>query len=240
MLTKQRVCVVTEGAHGIGAVMSRLLAEEGYIVIAHYNQNHEESLSFGKTFNIPTFSWDHADENQCRYNLDSIKNKYGPIDILVHNSNLESDAPCHKMDAMVWETVIRTNLTSCFYLTQPLLPSMKERKFGRLIFISSISAEKGQQNQANYCASKAGIIGFMKCLALEGASKGITSNAISPGYIEVEDKNSVNPNPLLSMIPLNRAGTPQDIARCVLFLASDFSSYITGETLHVNGGQYMA
>lgn len=242
-MTKKRICLVTGGTRGIGATISRTLLEQGYTVIANYHKDHQTAHSFNQKTNIPVIAWNVADFQLCKYNIDMIVNQYGPIDILVHNAGIISDAFCHKMSVEAWNTVIQTNLMSCFYLTNPLLASMRERKFGRLIFISSVNAEKGQIGQSNYCASKAGMIGFMKAMALEGAQKGITANAIAPGYIDTDMTQSINSASLqniLPSIPLSKFGSSEDVARCVLFLCSDYASYITGETMHVNGGQYMA
>lgn len=242
-MVRKRVCVVTGGTRGIGAAISTLLADEGNTVIANYHSNHDCAQTFNQQTGIPTLAWDVGDKQLCRYNLALISSRYGPVDILVHNAGIISDSFCHKMGVDAWDMVLRTNLLSCFYLTNPILADMRERKFGRLIFISSVNAEKGQLGQANYCASKAGMIGFMKSLALEGAAKGITANAVAPGYIETDMTQSLAHTTLqniLPSIPLHKMGTPGDVARCVSFLASEQAGYITGETLHVNGGQYMA
>lgn len=242
-MTKKKVCLVTGGTRGIGAAISKALLADGHTVIANYHKEHQIAHAFNQETGIPTVSWDVGDSQLCQYNLSLLQNQYGPIDILVHNAGIITDAVCHKMSVEAWDAVVRTNLCSCFYLTQPLLASMRERKFGRLIYISSVNAEKGQAGQANYCASKAGILGFMKSIALEGAQRGITANTISPGYIDTDLVRSIDSTSLQSIIPsipVNKLGTPEDVARCVSFLSSEQAGYITGETIHVNGGQYMA
>jgi acetoacetyl-CoA reductase len=236
MGTKNHVCLVTEGLQGVGAAVCRALLDAGHTVLAHCSKkqsDEEEEIP-----NLPSMFWDVSDADQCRYNLDIISNRYGPVDILIHNINLFSDAPCHKMDVKDWERIICSNLCSCFYLANPILPSMREKHFGRFVFISSVRAERGQLNQANYCASKAGVLGFMKTLALEGASRGITANAVAPGCIDEKPTRESN-SAVLATIPMNRTGTPKEVADSVAFLISDSASYITGETLQINGGQYI-
>ena len=168
----------------------------------------------------------------------------GPVDILVNNAGITKDGMFHKMTPDQWYGVINTNLNSLFNMTRPVWEGMRERKFGRVICISSINGQKGQMGQVNYSAAKAGDIGFVKALAQEGARAGITVNAICPGYIATDMVKAINPDvvakSILPLIPVGRLGEPEDIARCVVFLAADDAGFITGATLSANGGQYMA
>lgn len=234
-MQKKHICLVTGGTRGIGAAISKALKNDGNTVIANYKENHEAATAFQNETGINTISWDVSDDQLCKCNLESIKNKYGTVDILVHNAGIMLKAPLHKMTLDEWNEVIQTNLMSCFYLVSNLIHGMKDKKFGRVIFISSINAEKGEASQTNYCASKAGVIGFMKSLSMEYLDKGITSNAIAPAYINT-NKETVN-DPLFNGV-VRRFGKPVDVARCVSFLASEEASYITGEVLRVSGGEY--
>ncbi len=239
-----RVAVVTGGSRGIGAAISKALKAEGYMVVASYAGNDEAAKAFSAETGIPTRKWDVGNAAACADNLKSIANETGPIDILVNNAGITKDAMFHKMTLEQWQAVINTNLNSLFNMTHPVWESMRSRGFGRVICISSINGQKGQMGQANYSAAKAGEIGFVKALAQEGAAKGITVNAICPGYIGTEMVMAVPQEVLekriLPLIPVGRLGQPEEIARTVVFLASDAAGFITGSTLSVNGGQYMA
>ncbi|MBL8908158.1 MAG: beta-ketoacyl-ACP reductase [Rhizobiales bacterium] len=238
-----RIAIVTGGTRGIGAAISRALKEEGYRVIANYAGNDEAAHKFKAETGIDVRKWDVSDYAACESNLKAIENEVGPVDILVNNAGITRDAMFHKMTPEQWYQVINTNLNSLFNMTRPLWDGMRARSFGRIICISSINGQKGQMGQANYSAAKAGDIGFVKALAQEGAAKGITVNAICPGYIGTEMVRAVPQDVLekriLPHIPVGRLGEPEEIARCVVFLASDQSGFITGTTLTVNGGQYM-
>ena len=218
--------------------------QEGYRVIANYAGNDEAAQKFKAETGIEVRKWDVSDYAACESNLKAIENEVGPVDILVNNAGITRDAMFHKMTAEQWYGVINTNLNSLFNMTRPLWDGMRTRGFGRVICISSINGQKGQMGQANYSAAKAGDIGFVKALAQEGAAKGITVNAICPGYIGTEMVRAVPAEVLekriLPLIPVGRLGEPEEIARCVVFLASDQSGFITGATLTANGGQYMA
>jgi acetoacetyl-CoA reductase len=238
-----RIAIVTGGTRGIGAAISKALKEEGYRVIANYAGNDEAAQKFKAETGIDVRKWDVSDYAACESNLKAIENEVGPIDILVNNAGITRDAMFHKMTPEQWYQVINTNLNSLFNMTRPVWDGMRGRSFGRIICISSINGQKGQMGQANYSAAKAGDIGFVKALAQEGAAKGITVNAICPGYIGTEMVRAVPQDVLdkriLPHIPVGRLGEPEEIARCVVFLASDQSGFITGTTLTANGGQYM-
>jgi len=172
-----------------------------------------------------------------------VEAELGPVEILVNNAGITRDGMFHKMTPTQWNEVINTNLTGLFNMTHPVWTGMRDRNFGRVINISSINGQKGQMGQANYSAAKAGDLGFTKALAQEGAAKGITVNAICPGYIATEmvlavPEKVINER-IIPQIPVGRLGQPEEIARCVVFLASDAAGFITGSTLSANGGQFV-
>jgi acetoacetyl-CoA reductase len=239
-----RVALVTGGTRGIGAAISKALKAAGYTVAANYADNDEAAGKFEKQTSIPCFRWDVGNFDACAQGVKKIESMFGPIDVLVANAGITRDGFLHKMTQEQWSSVIRTNLDGLFNLTRNLIEGMRARNFGRVIVISSINGQKGQAGQANYAASKAGDIAFIKSLAQENASKGITANAICPGYINTEMVQAVPQKVLeeriLPLIPVGRLGEPEEIARCVAFLASDEAGFITGSTLSANGGQYMA
>ncbi len=238
-----RVALVTGGSRGIGAAISTALHQAGYSVAANYAGNDEAAAKFKDQTGIPVYKWSVADFESCEAGIKQVEADLGAIDILVNNAGITRDGMFHKMSLDQWKAVIDTNLNGLFNMTRPLWEGMRERNFGRIINISSINGQKGQMGQANYSAAKAGDIGFTKALAQEGARKGITVNAICPGYIGTEMVRAVPEEVLnksiLPYIPVNRLGEPEEIARCVVFLASDDSGFITGSTLSANGGQYM-
>ena len=184
-----------------------------------------------------------ADFDQCAGGVAKVEADIGAIDVLVNNAGITRDGMFHRMEKQQWDEVISTNLSGLFNMTRPVWEGMRKREFGRVINISSVNGQKGQMGQANYSAAKAGDIGFTKALAQEGARKGITVNAVCPGYIGTEMVRAVPQDVLeksiLPQIPVGRLGEPEEIARCVAFLASDEASFITGATLTANGGQYM-
>ena len=239
-----RVAVVTGGTRGIGAAISVALKNAGYKVAANYAGNDEKANAFRDETGIPVYKWDVSNYQSCVDGLARIEADLGPVDILVNNAGITRDAMVHRMTPENWNDVINTNLSGLFNMTHPVWPGMRERGFGRVVNISSINGQKGQAGQANYSASKAGDLGFTKALAQEGASKGITVNAICPGYIGTEMVRAVPEKVLneriLPQIPVGRLGEPEEIARCVVFLASDDAGFITGSTLTANGGQYFA
>jgi acetoacetyl-CoA reductase len=238
-----RVAVVTGGSRGIGAAISQALTREGYKVAATYAGNDDAASKFKADTGIPVYKWDVSSHEACAAGLKKVEADLGPVEILVNNAGITKDAMFHKMTLDQWNAVINTNLNSLFNMTQPLWSGMRDRGFGRVICISSINGQKGQMGQANYAAAKAGEIGFVKSLAAEGAAKGITVNAICPGYIATEMVKAVPQDVLekriLPLIPVGRLGEPEEIARAVVFLASDQAGFITGSTLSANGGQYM-
>jgi len=238
-----RVALVTGGSRGIGAAISAALKAEGYTVAATYAGNDEKAAAFTAKTGIKTYKWDVSDYDACNSGITQVEADLGKIEVLVNNAGITRDAPFHKMTRDQWTDVMRTNLDGVFNMTHPLWNGMRERKFGRVINISSINGQKGQFAQANYSAAKAGDIGFTKALAQEGARAGITVNAICPGYIATEMVMAVPEkvrDSIVAQIPAGRLGEACEIARCVVFLASDDAGFITGSTLTANGGQYMA
>jgi acetoacetyl-CoA reductase len=238
-----RVALVTGGTRGIGAAVSKALHGAGYKVAANYGGNDEAAIKFKAETGIAVFKWDVSSFDACAAGIKQVEAALGPVEVLVNNAGITRDAMLHKMTLEQWRAVIDTNLNSLFNMCRPVIEGMRERNFGRIVNISSINGQKGQMGQANYSAAKAGDIGFTKALAQENAKKGVTVNAICPGYIatdmvkalakEVLDKN------ILPLIPVGRLGEPEEVARCVVFLASDEAGFITGSTLTVNGAQYL-
>jgi acetoacetyl-CoA reductase len=239
-----KVAVVTGGTRGIGAAISKALAASGYSVAAVYHGNDAAAAKFKAETGVSVYKWDVANFEACSAGLAQVAKDLGPVEILVNNAGVTKDGMFHKMTPEQWYGVIGANLNSLFNMCRPVIEGMRERGFGRIINISSINGQKGQMGQVNYSASKAGDIGFTKALAQENASKGITVNAICPGYIATEMVMAVPKDVLekaiLPQIPVRRLGQPEEIARCVVFLAADESGFITGSTLTANGGQYMA
>jgi acetoacetyl-CoA reductase len=238
-----RVAVVTGGSRGIGAAISKALKAAGYSVAANYAGNDEAAAAFKAETGIPVYKWDVSNYEACAAGLAQIEKDLGPIDVLVNNAGITRDGFFHKMSPDQWNAVINTNLNSLFNMCRPVIEGMRNRSFGRIICISSINGQKGQAGQANYSAAKAGELGFIKALAQENASKGITVNAICPGYIGTEMVRAIDPDVLakriVPQIPVGRLGEPEEIARCVAFLAADDAGFITGSTLSANGGQAM-
>ena len=237
-----RVALVTGGTRGIGAAIAIALKQAGYKVAANYAGNEEKAKAFESETGIPVYKWDVSSYSACAEGIARVEADLGPVEILVNNAGITRDAMFHKMTADQWNEVIGTNLTGLFNMTHPLWSGMRDRGFGRVINISSINGQKGQMGQANYSAAKAGDLGFTKALAQEGAAKGITVNAICPGYIGTEMVRAIPEKVLneriIPQIPVGRLGEPEEIARCVLFLASDDAGFITGSTLSANGGQF--
>jgi len=238
-----RIAIVTGGTRGIGAAISVALKNAGYKVAANYAGNDEAATAFTKETGIEAFKWDVADFAACQAGVKEVEAKFGgPVEILVNNAGITRDSAMHKMTDKNWEAVIDTNLNSCFYMSRALIEGMRERKFGRIINISSMNGQLGQFGQTNYSAAKAGIFGLTKALAREAAGRGITVNAVSPGYIETDMLKTISEDimkVIVAGIPVGRVGQPEEIARAVLFLAADEAGFITGETLSINGGQYM-
>ncbi len=240
----QRVAIVTGGTRGIGAAIALGLQAAGYRVASVYADNDAAAQAFHEQSGIPVFRWDVSDYEACERGVAEVQAQLGPVEVLVNNAGITRDAMLHKMTLAQWQAVINTNLNSVFNMSRQVINGMRERNFGRIVNIASINAQKGQLGQTNYSAAKAGEIGFSKALALENANKGITVNVICPGYIATDMVKAMKPEVVSSMIlpqiPVGRLGTPEEIARCVLFLVADEASFITGATLSANGGQYLA
>jgi acetoacetyl-CoA reductase len=238
-----RVAVVTGGTRGIGEGIAVALQAAGYKVAATYFGNDANAQEFKTRTGIPVFKFDVADFASCQQGVAEIVAALGPIEVLVNNAGITRDTLLHKMSFEQWQDVMHTNLDSLFNMTRSVIEPMRAAGFGRVINISSINGQAGQLGQTNYSAAKAGVIGFTKALAQEGAIKGITANCIAPGYIDTEMVRAVPQNVLeaiVAKIPVKRLGTVEDIARAVVFLASDAAGFITGATLSLNGGQYLA
>ena len=238
----ERVAVVTGGTRGIGEAISVALKTAGYKVAAVYAGNDEVAVRFSKATSIAAYKFDVGDFEACQLGMKQIEADLGPIDIVVNNAGITRDGTLQKMTFEQWNAVIQTNLTSCFNMCRAVIDGMRARNFGRIVNIGSINGQAGQYGQVNYAAAKSGIHGFTKALAQEGASKGITVNAIAPGYIDTDMVRAVPPNVLekiIAKIPVGRLGKAKEIARGVLFLVADDAGFITGSTLSINGGQHM-
>jgi len=239
-----RVALVTGGTRGIGEAISKALQEAGYQVAATYAGNDEAAAKFKDATGIAVYKWDVSDFDACQKGIAQVEADLGPVDVLVNNAGITRDGMFHKMSAENWTAVIATNLSSLFNMTRCVIEGMRARSYGRVISISSVNGQKGQMGQTNYAAAKAGLIGFTKSLALENAFKGVTVNAVAPGYIATEMVRAVPEDVLkakiLPQIPVGRLGEAEEIGRAVVFLADEASGFITGSTLTVNGGQYMA
>jgi acetoacetyl-CoA reductase len=237
-----RMALVTGGTRGIGEAICIYLQEAGYTVVANYAGNDQKAADFHARTGIPTVKFDVGDLEACRVAITAMEQEFGPVEILVNNAGITRDGTMHKMDYDQWYDVVRTNLGSCFYVTRCVIEGMRERQFGRIVNIGSINGQAGQYGQVNYAAAKSGIHGLTKALAQESAAKGITVNAIAPGYVATDMVMAV-PEPVLekivAKIPVGRLGEAKDIARGVKFLISDDADFITGSTLSINGGQHM-
>ncbi len=236
-----RVALVTGGSRGIGAAISKELKSKGYTVAATYAGNDEAAAAFTAETGIKTYKWNVASYDESAEGIAKVEADLGPIDIVVANAGITRDAPFHKMTPQQWSDVIDTNLTGVFNTVHPVWPGMRERKFGRVVVISSINGQKGQFAQVNYAATKAGDLGIVKSLAQEGARAGITANAICPGYIATEMVMAVPEKvreSIIGQIPAGRLGEPEEIARCVGFLVSDDAGFVNGSTISANGAQF--
>lgn len=237
-----KVALVTGGSRGIGEAISKALKAEGYDVAATYAGNDEKAAAFTEATGIKTYKWNVGDYEASKAGIAQVEADLGPIDVVVANAGITRDAPFHRMTPEQWQEVIDTNLTGVFNTVHPVWPGMRERKFGRVIVISSINGQKGQFGQVNYAATKAGDLGIIKSLAQEGARAGITANAICPGYIATEMVMAIDESvreKIIKGIPAGRLGEPEEIARCVAFLASDDSGFINGATISANGAQFV-
>jgi acetoacetyl-CoA reductase len=237
-----RVAVVTGGTRGIGRAISVALKDAGYRVAANYGGNDQAAQLLNAETGIPVFKFDVSDFNACSEGIKAIEGGLGPVEILVNNAGITRDTTMHRMSYEQWNAVIQTNLTSCFNTARAVIDGMRSRGFGRIVNIGSINGQAGQYGQVNYAAAKSGIHGFTKALAQEGAARGITVNAVAPGYVDTEMVRAVPADVLekiIARIPVGRLGKAEDIARTVLFLVADEADFITGSTLSVNGGQHM-
>ncbi len=236
-----RVALVTGGSRGIGAAISVALKNAGYTVAANYAGNDAAAEKFTAETGIKAYKWSVADYDACKAGAEKVEAELGPIEVVIANAGITRDAPFHRMTPQQWQEVIDTNLTGVFNTVHPIWPGMRDRKFGRLVVISSINGQKGQFGQVNYAATKAGDLGIVKSLAQEGARFGITANAVCPGYIATEMVMAVPEKVregIIAGIPAGRLGEPEEIARCVAFLVSDDAGFITGSTISANGGQF--
>ncbi len=237
------IAIVTGGTRGIGLEITKALIEAGYKVAAIYHGNEIAAKKCTQETGAFVYKCDVSSFDECASVIKQIESDHGPVRILVNNAGITKDSMLHKMAEESWHDVIETNLTSCFNMCRAVIAGMRERCFGRIINISSINGQKGQLGQTNYSAAKAGMLGFTKALALESAAKGITVNAICPGYIETDMTAAMHKEVLDSIIrsiPAARMGKPEEIADLVVFLASEKAAFMNGSTLTINGGQYMA
>src|SRR5437763_9730601 len=237
-----RVAIVTGGTRGIGEAISLGLKNAGYRVAANYAGNEERAWAFAERTGIAVYRWDVADHEQCQQGVARVAAELGPVDILVNNAGITRDATMRKMGRAGWDEVMDVNLGGCFNMAKAVWEGMMSRGFGRVVNIGSINGQAGQYGQVNYAAAKSGIHGFTKALAQEGAAKGVTVNAIAPGYIDTDMVSAVPANVLekiVAKIPVGRLGKADEIARGVLFLVADDAGFITGSTLSINGGQHM-
>ncbi|MDV7339659.1 acetoacetyl-CoA reductase [Terasakiella sp. A23] len=237
-----RVALVTGGTRGIGRAISERLKEAGYTVAANFGGNEEAAKKFTEETGINSYKCDVSDFDACQDMLKKIEEELGAVEILVNNAGITRDGTLHRMSADNWDAVIATNLSSCFNLCRGVIDGMRANGFGRIVNIGSINGQAGQYGQVNYAAAKSGIHGFTKALAQEGAGKGITVNAIAPGYVDTDMVRAVPPavlEKIIAKIPMGRLGRADDIARGVLFLVADEGDFVTGATLSINGGQHM-
>lgn len=239
----QRLALVTGGVTGIGAATCVALQKAGFEVVANYFGNDQDAADFHMARKIPIYAWNVAEFTACQKGVVEIERLHGPIEVLVNNAGVTRDAMLHKMSSAQWCEVIDVDLGGCFNMCRQVVPGMRERRFGRIINVSSVNALSGQVGQTNYAAAKAGIIGLTKALALEGAAFGITVNAVAPGYTDTALVAAVRKDiveQIVARVPVARLGRPEEIARCIVFLAADEAGFITGSTLSVNGGKYLA
>ncbi|MEQ8388999.1 MAG: acetoacetyl-CoA reductase [Alphaproteobacteria bacterium] len=237
-----RTAVVTGGTRGIGGAISRALRDAGYKVAASYHANDEAASAFVEETGVAVYKFDISDFEACQQSIAKITEEIGPVDVLVNNAGITRDATLHRMGHEDWQAVLDTNLGSCFNMCRAVIDGMRARNFGRIVNIGSINGQAGQYGQVNYAAAKSGIHGFTKALAQEGAPKGITVNAIAPGYIDTDMVRAVPEKVLekiVERIPVGRLGDASEIARGVVFLVADEAGFITGSTLSINGGQHM-
>ncbi len=238
-----RKAIVTGGTRGIGRAIALALKDAGCAVAATYAGNDDAARAFKDETGVNVFRWDAGDYDACKAGVAEIEKEQGPTDILVNNAGITRDSFFHKMKPEQWREVMRADLDSVFNMSQQVFAGMRERGFGRIINITSVNGQKGQAGQVNYSAAKAGMIGFTRALAQEGAFKGVTVNAIAPGYIATEMVAAVDEavlKKIIGQIPVGRLGEAEEIARCVVFLSDEKAGFVTGSVLSANGGQYCA
>lgn len=236
------VALVTGGTAGIGAAVAEALLAAGYRVAANYGANTQAAEAFTERTGIPAFAWNVADAAACKAGVARVEAALGPVEVLVNNAGITRDAMLHKMTLEQWREVLDVNLGGCFNMCRAVIEGMRERRFGRIVNMSSVNGLSGQAGQTNYAATKAGLVGFTKSLALEGASRNITANVVAPGYTDTAMVGAVPPDALaqiLKAVPMGRLATPAEIARGVVFLTADEAGFISGITLSINGGKYM-
>lgn len=237
-----RTALVTGGTRGIGEAICVALKEAGYKVAAAYGGDDERAREFTGRTGIPAYKWDVSDFDACQEGVRKVEADLGPVEVVVNNAGITRDGTMHRMNATSWQEVIDTNLGSCFNMCRVVIDGMRDRGFGRIVNIGSINGQAGQYGQVNYAAAKSGIHGFTKALAQEGAAKGITVNAIAPGYIDTDMVRAVPKEVLekiVARVPVGRLGQASEIARGVVFLVADEAGFVTGSTLSINGGQHM-
>lgn len=242
-----RVALVTGGMGGLGTAICKALAKEGFTVVASDLPGLPKKDAWllatkDEGFAFHVAECDVSDFASCQRMVQGVEQTIGPIDVLVNNAGITRDAPLRKMDKGMWDAVMATNADSLFNMTKPVIDGMVARSWGRVINISSVNGVKGQRGQANYSTAKAGTLGFTMALAQEVASKGVTVNAIAPGYVATDMVMAIKQDirdGIVAGIPVGRLGKPEEIAHLVAYLASDLSGYMTGATLNINGGMHM-
>ncbi len=237
-----RVALVTGGTRGIGEAICTTLKEKGYTPVANYGGNDAAAAAFTERTGIAAVKFDVSDFDAVQAAVKQIEETIGPVEVLINNAGITRDGTMHRMSFEKWDAVIQTNLASCFNTCKAVIEGMRERGFGRIVNVGSVNGQAGQYGQVNYAAAKSGIHGFTKALALENAAKGITVNAIAPGYVDTDMVRAVPEDVLkkiIGTIPVGRLGRPEDIANSCMFLIDDESSFITGSTISINGGQHM-
>ena len=238
----RRLAIVTGGTRGIGRAIAQSLREDGHVVVATYHGNERAADAFRRETGIVTYRWDVADFDACREGVTRVERDLGPVGILVNNAGITRDVSLHRMALDQWQDVLRTNLDSLFNMSRCVIEGMRERRFGRIVNLASINGQKGQIGQTNYAASKAGVLGFTRALALEGAHRNITVNAVAPGYCDT-DMVAAAPadivHSIVQTIPVGRLGRPEEIASLVAYLAREDAGFITGATFSINGGQWL-
>lgn len=243
-----RVALVTGGMGGLGEAICIKLAALGYQVCTTYSPNNTKANDWlsemqGKGFSFRGYPCDVGDFDSCKACVEAVTKDVGPVDVLVNNAGITRDMTFKKMGKADWDAVIRTNLDSCFNMTKQVMDGMVERKWGRVINVSSVNGQKGAFGQTNYSAAKAGMHGFTKALALEVAKNGVTVNTISPGYIGTKMvmaiPQEILESKILPQIPVSRLGKPEEIAGLVAYLSSEEAAFVTGANISINGGQHM-